>query len=101
VERVGVRDPLAAGQRRIDGPFLFLGIVARGEGGGAWACRAACVQPILSAEVPMPVDSGYERRALGELRGSVAGLAGDAALRDALGGPPILHRMWVDGTDFR
>ena len=75
------------GQHRIAGPFLFLGIVARGEGGGGWACRAACVHPILSEEVPMPVDSGYERDAIGALRGAATGLAQDAALAEALGGP--------------
>ena len=74
------------GRSPVKGPFLFLGIVARGEGGGAWACRAACVQPILSPEVPMPVDSGYERRALAALRGAAADLARNAALTDALGG---------------
>ncbi|MCY4551948.1 MAG: hypothetical protein OXC28_26745 [Defluviicoccus sp.] len=82
--RVRIR---VVGQHRIGGPFLFLGIVARGEGGGGWACRAACVHPILSEEVPMPVDSGYERRAIGALRGAAAGLAQDAALAEALGGP--------------
>ena len=76
------------GRQRIAGPFLFLGIVARGLDGGGWACRAACVQPILSAEVPMPVDSGNERRALAALRGSVEDLARNVALSDALGGSP-------------
>ena len=74
------------GRSRIDGPFLFLGIVARGEGDGSWACRAACVHPIVSEEVPMPVDSGYERRALAALRGAAADLARNAALTDTLGG---------------
>ncbi|MDE0173253.1 MAG: hypothetical protein OYH76_14385 [Defluviicoccus sp.] len=75
------------GRSRIDGAFLFLGLVARGMDGGGWACRAAAVQPILSATIPMPVDSGYERRALDKLRGAAAGLARDAALAGALGGP--------------
>ena len=74
------------GRSRIDGPFLFLGIVARGEGGGSWACRAACVHPIVSEEVPMPVDSGYERRALAALRCAASDLARDTALSAALGG---------------
>ena len=89
--RVDVHSRVArpvVGRQRIAGPFLFLGIVARGLDGGAWACRAACVQPILSSEIPMPVDSGYERRALAALRGSVEDLAGDAELGRALGGPP-------------
>ena len=76
------------GRQRIDGPFLFLGMVARGLDGGGWACRAACVHPVLSAEIPMPVDSGYERRALGALRGAVEYLARDPDLHDALGGAP-------------
>ena len=74
------------GRSRIDGPFLFLGIVARGEDGGAWDCRAAAVHPILSEEVPMPVDSGYERRALASLRCAASDLARDTALSAALGG---------------
>ena len=77
-----VRRPVVF-RRRIEGPFLFLGIVARGLDGGAWACRAASVHPILSPKVPMPVDSDYERDALGALRRAAAGLARDAAL----GGP--------------
>ena len=67
--------PPVVGCQRIAGPFLFLGIVARGDDGGDWACRAACVQPILSPEAPMPVYSGNERRALAALRGSVEDLA--------------------------
>ncbi len=67
------------GGSRIAGPFLFLGIVARGAEGGAWECRAASGQPILSPTIPMPVDSDYERRALDALR--------DAALSATLGGP--------------
>ena len=89
--RVAVHSRVArpvVGRRSVEGPFLFLGIVARGPEGGGWACRAACVQPILSADVPMPVDSGYERRALAALRGAAEDLAGDAGLRRALGGPP-------------
>ena len=46
------------------------------------------MRPILSPEIPMPVDSVNERRALADLRDSVAGLAGDAELGRALGGPP-------------
>ena len=84
--RSRVRRPFVR-KSRIGGPFLFLGIVARGEGGGGWACRAAAVQPILSPEIPMPVDSGYERLALDKLRGVAVGLAQDAALAGALGGP--------------
>ena len=75
------------GRRRVGGPFLFLGLVARGTDGGAWACRAACVQPILRPDIPMPVDSGYERRALDRLRGVAVGIAEDAALTEALSGP--------------
>lgn len=84
--RSRVRRPVVR-KSRIEGPFLFLGIVARGMDGGAWACRAAAVQPILSPDIPMPVDSGYERRALHKLRGVAAGLALDTALTDVLGGP--------------
>ena len=84
--RSRVRRPFV-GKNRIDGPFLFLGIVARGMDGGGWACRAAAVQPILSLDIPMPVDSGYERLALGALRKAATRLAQDADLYHALGGP--------------
>ena len=77
----------AVGRDHIKGPFLFLGIVARSRDGGAVACRAAAVQPVLSPEIPMPVDSDNERRALAALRGVAAGLARDPALAEALGGP--------------
>ena len=68
------------------GPSCSSAIVARGEGDGSWACRAACVHPIVSEEVPMPVDSGYERRALAALRCAASDLARDTALSAALGG---------------
>lgn len=89
--RVEVRSRVArpvVGRQRIDGPFLFFGMVARGLDGGGWACRAACVHPVLSEEIPMPVDSGVERRAIGALRGAVVDLARDAELRESLGGAP-------------
>ncbi len=88
--RVEVRSRVArpaVGRHRIGGPFLFLGIVARGGDGEAGVCRAASVQPVLSPEIPMPVDSDNERRALAALRGVAADLARDPALADAPGGP--------------
>ena len=84
--RYRVRRPII-GRAHVQGPFLFLGIVARGLDGGGWACRAAAVQPIISEDIPMPVDSHYERRAIDALRCAVAGLAGDPELHRALGGP--------------
>ena len=84
--RYRIRRPII-GRAHVRGPFLFLGIVARAGGTGDWACRAAAVQPIVSPDIPMPVDSHYERRALARLRGAVAELARDAELRAALGGP--------------
>ena len=77
----------AVGHYHIGGPFLFLGIVACGKDGEDSACHAASVQPILSPEIPMPVDSDNERRALAALRGAIAGLARDTALAGAPGGP--------------
>ena len=72
---------------RVDGPFLFLGIVARGEGNGAWDCRAASVHPILSEKVPMPVDSATSAVRSTSCGARPPASRRDAALADALGGP--------------
>ncbi len=53
---------------------------------GAWECAAACAWPIVGEGCPIPVDSDYERRALGSLRRLVKGLETDQGLRGALGG---------------
>ena len=70
----------------VKGPWLFLGAVGRPPKDGAWECAAACAWPIVGEGCPIPVDSDYERRALGSLRRLVKGLETDPGLRGALGG---------------
>ena len=70
----------------VSGPWLFLGAVGRTATGESWECLAACAWPIVGTGCPIPVDSHYERRALGSLRRLVDGLEADPGLRDALGG---------------
>ena len=72
--------------RRIAGPYLFLGVVARPEEGGRWECRLACAQPIVGPNCPIPIDSGYERTALESLPHLVWDLRDDQGLQEALGG---------------
>ena len=74
------------GEVPVRGPYLFLGAVARSGDGGRWACVAACAQPIVALGCPVPVDSGYERSALGSLRSLVRTLESSRRLRGALGG---------------
>ena len=86
---VRVRAPVVRpviGEVAVRGPYLFLGAVARSGDGGRWACAAACAQPIVAANCPVPVDSGYERSALGSLRSLVRTLEKSGPLREALGG---------------
>ena len=49
-------------------------------------CRMAYAQPIAALELPIPVESGYERQALLSLPRLVRDLRSDGALREALGG---------------
>ena len=72
--------------RMISGPYLFLGVVARPDGGGRWECRLACAQPIVGPKCPIPVDSGNERTALKSLPQLVWDLRDDVGLQEALGG---------------
>ena len=72
------------GGRPVEGPYLFLGAVARS--GDEWACVNACARPIAALDCPVPVDSGYERQAVGALWRLVRTLAGNRALGALLGG---------------
>ena len=63
------------GRRPVIGPYLFLGAVDRSQ--GRWACVDACARPIAALDCPVPVDSDYERQALGALRRLVETLAGN------------------------
>lgn len=87
---VRVRRPIAfprlPSQEPVRGPWLFLGAVGRAETGEAWECVAACAWPIVGTDCPIPVDSHYERRALGSLRRLARGLETNPALGEALGG---------------
>ena len=73
------------GGRPVIGPYLFLGAVDRST--GRWACVDACARPIVALDCPVPVDSDYERQALGALRRLVGTLAGNPELAALLGGP--------------
>ena len=73
-------------RRRVSGPYLFLGVVARADDGGRWECRLAYAQPIVDPKCPIPVDSGYERSALDSLPHLVRDLRDDRGLLEALGG---------------
>ena len=72
--------------RRVEGPFLFLGVVAPSGDRQEWECRMAYAQPIAAAQLPIPVESGYERQALLSLPRLVRDLRSDTDLREALGG---------------
>ena len=78
--------PILPSQEPVRGPWLFLGAVGRAAAGRDWECLAACAWPIVGTDCPVPVDSHYERRALGSLRRLVHGLETDPALQEALGG---------------
>ena len=86
---VTVRTPVVRptiGDNPVSGPYLFLGVVERSEDGRRWECTKACAHPIVAADCPIPVDSHYERRALGSLRSLVQDLTESANLKNALGG---------------
>ena len=76
--------PVLPGGEPVEGPWLFAGAVARS--GDQWACVEACARPIAALDVPVPVDSDYERQAAGALGRMVRTLAGNAELRALLGG---------------
>ena len=72
--------------RRVEGPYLFLGVVAQSVDGPGWECRMAYAQPIASPQLPIPVESDYERQALLSLAQLVRDLRSDKELQEALGG---------------
>ena len=101
--RTGIRSPQIGGNR-VQGPWLFLGRVARSGTTGRWECRQAFAQPIVSALCPIPVESQNERRAVGALRSLVWSLENNADLGKALGGTvhvelekPLAHIETVGG----
>lgn len=72
------------GENPVEGPYLFLGAVARS--GDRWACLNACARPIAALDCPVSVDSGYERQAVSALWRLVRTLAGNGELGALLGG---------------
>ena len=72
------------GRNPVEGPYLFLGAVARSADG--WACVNACARPIAAFDCPVPVDSGYERQAVDALWRLVRTLADNRELGALLGG---------------
>ena len=76
--------PMLPNKKPVEGPYLFLGAVARS--GDEWACVNACARPIAALDCPVPVDSGYERQAVGALWRLVRTLAGNPELGALLGG---------------
>ena len=86
---VRVRTPVVRpiiGDNPVIGPYLFLGVVERSGDGRRWECTKACAQPIVATDCAIPVDSHYERRALGSLRSLVRNLTKSGKLKKALGG---------------
>ena len=86
---VKVRTPVVRpiiGDNPVVGPYLTLGVVERSGDGRRWECTKACAQPIVATDCPIPVDSHYERRALGSLRALVRNLTKSGKLKEALGG---------------
>ena len=85
---VKVRTPVvrpSIGGDMVRKPYLFLGVVERSGDGRRWECTKACAQPIVATDCPIPVDSHYERRALGSLRSLVRNLTKSGKLKKALG----------------
>ena len=64
----GVNQPIIHGNP-VSKPYLFLGVVGlpTNEKSG-YQCIAAYAQPIVASDCPIPVDSHYERVALGKIK---------------------------------
>ena len=63
----GVRRPVI-GRNAVSPPYLFLGVVGERDRRTGFECVAGFAQPIVASDCPVPVDSHFERRALGTLR---------------------------------
>ena len=72
--------------KRVVGPYLFLGALEQCEDGSGWECCMAYAQPIAALELPIPVESDYERQAILSLPQLVRDLRSDTELEEALGG---------------
>lgn len=66
----GIGRPIV-GHSPVRGPYLFIGAVGLPRGSGGYACVEGWAQPIVATDCPVPVDSRYERQALGTLRATL------------------------------
>ena len=72
--------------KRVVGPYLFLGALEQSADRSGWECCMACAMPIAAPELPIPVESDYERQAVLSLPQLVRDLRSDTKLEEALGG---------------
>ena len=71
---------------KVEGPYLFLGALEQSADRSGWECCMACAMPIAAPELPIPVESDYERQAVLSLPQLVRDLRSDTKLEEALGG---------------
>ena len=71
---------------KVEGPYLFLGALEQSADRSRWECCMAYAQPIAAPELPIPVESDYERQAVLSLAQLVRDLRSDTNLEEALGG---------------
>ena len=71
---------------KVEGPYLFLGALEQSADRSRWECCMAYAQPIAAPELPIPVESEYERQAVLSLAQLVRDLRSDTNLEEALGG---------------
>ena len=57
-------------RKPVERPYLFIGAVGRTRGGG-YECIEGYAQPVYWKDLPVPVDSSYERQALRTLRSTL------------------------------
>ena len=92
---------------RVVGPYLFLGALEQSADRSEWKCCMAYAQPIAAPELPIPVESDYERQAVLSLPQLVRDLRSDTKLEEALGGvvgvelQKPLFDIWVRGGHCR
>lgn len=58
-------------RKAVPGPYLFIGALGIPRGESQFRCMEAYAQPIVSLGRPIPVDSDYERKAYGQLTGTL------------------------------
>ena len=91
--------------KRVVGPYLFLGALEQSADWSGWECCMAYAMPIAAPELPIPVESDYERQAVLSLPQLVRDLRSETKLEEALGGvvgvelQKPLFDIWVRGGD--